>query len=78
MRTLVIGQRCLCTYCEIKIADGTSDAEIGAKTHEQRVEHFHPKDDVNLPPNWALHWPNLWAVCQGGLLPLSLFHELLC
>jgi uncharacterized protein (TIGR02646 family) len=65
-RTLVRGQRCLCAYCEIRIAEGTSDTEIDAKSHEQRVEHFHPKEDLSRPRNWALHWPNLWAVCQGG------------
>ena len=65
-RTLVAGQRCLCAFCEMRIADGMSDAEIAAKSREQRVEHFHPKDDRSRPPNWALHWPNLWAVCLGG------------
>lgn len=39
-RTLVRGQRCLCAYCEIEIAGGTDDADIDAKKHEQRVEHF--------------------------------------
>jgi uncharacterized protein (TIGR02646 family) len=65
-RTLVAGQRGLCAFCETRIADGMSDAEIAAKSREQGVEHFHPKDDVTRPPNWALHWPNLWAVCLGG------------
>lgn len=64
--TLVRGQRCLCAYCETRIADGTTDHEINARKTEQRVEHFHPKEDVDRPPNWALHWPNLWAVCHGG------------
>lgn len=65
-RTLVAGQRGLCAYCEMRIADGMGEAEIAAKSRQQRVEHFHPKDDVRRPPNWALHWPNLWAVCLGG------------
>ena len=64
--TLVKGQRCLCAFCEISIADNTDDATIEAKKHMQRVEHFHPKSDQNGPINWALHWPNLWAVCLGG------------
>ncbi len=65
-RTLVRGQRCLCAYCEIEIAGGTDDADIDAKKHEQRVEHFHPKEDRSGTLNWSLHWPNLWAVCLGG------------
>lgn len=65
-RTLVKGQRCLCAYCEIRIADGTDDASIHARRHEQRIEHFHPKRDRNGPVNWALHWPNVWVVCHGG------------
>ena len=64
--TLVRGQRCLCGFCEQRIADGTTDDEIAARRSEQRVEHFHPKADRQRPPNWALHWPNLWAVCTGG------------
>jgi|GEM_PF-99647 len=65
-RQLVKGQRCLCAFCEINIADGTSEEHLDARKREQRVEHFHPKEDVTRPPNWALHWPNLWAVCHGG------------
>ena len=65
-RTLVRGQRCLCAYCEIEIAGGMDDAGINAKKHEQRVEHFHPKEDRSATLNWALHWSNLWAVCPGG------------
>lgn len=64
--TLVRGHRCLCVYCETRIANGTSDEEILASRRDQRVEHFHPKSDMNHPPNWALHWPNMWAVCHGG------------
>jgi uncharacterized protein (TIGR02646 family) len=65
-RSLIRGQRCLCAYCEIRLADGLDDQAIDAKRHEQRVEHFHPKSDNSGPLNWALHWPNLWAVCLGG------------
>src|SRR4051794_17876168 len=65
-RTLVRAQRCLCAFCEMRIADGTDNAALDARKSEQRVEHFHPKDDTVRPPNWALHWPNLWTVCLGG------------
>jgi len=65
-RQLVRGQRCLCAFCELLIAGGTSDEQADARKREQRVEHFHPKEDPTRPPNWALHWPNLWAVCHGG------------
>jgi uncharacterized protein (TIGR02646 family) len=68
-RTLLKAQRCLCAFCETKLADGTSDAQLDARKHEQRVEHFHPKSDMVQPPNWALDWPNLWAVCMGGSNP---------
>jgi len=64
--TLVRGQRCLCAFCEVQIADECSDAAISKRKVDQRVEHFHPKSDTTRPPNWNLHWPNLWAVCLGG------------
>jgi uncharacterized protein (TIGR02646 family) len=64
--TLVCGQRCLCAFCEVQIAADCSDAAILERKAEQRVEHFHPKADTARPPNWNLHWPNLWAVCLGG------------
>jgi len=64
--TLVRGNRCLCAYCESRIAAGTSDEEIAASRRDQRVEHFHPKSDLKRPPNWAMHWQNMWAVCHGG------------
>lgn len=63
---LVKDQRGLCAYCEIRIAHELSDEKIAAKKAEQRIEHFHPKEDVQRPPNWALHWPNMWVVCHGG------------
>jgi uncharacterized protein (TIGR02646 family) len=65
-RSLIRGQRGLCAYCEIRLADGLDDQAIDAKRHEQRVEHFHPRSDNSDPLNWALHWLNLWAVCLGG------------
>ena len=65
-RTLVRGQRCLCAYCEIRIADGCDDQAIDARKHEQRIEHFHPKSDSSGSVNWALLWSNMWAVCHGG------------
>ena len=65
-QTLIKGQRGLCAYCEIKIADSLTPDDIHARRHEQRVEHFHPKEDRNGPVNWALHWSNLWVVCLGG------------
>jgi hypothetical protein len=46
-RTVVRGQRCLCAFCETRIADGTHDDEIDRKRDTQRVEHFHPKDDTH-------------------------------
>ena len=64
--SLVRSQRCLCAYCETRIAKGTTDELILESRRDQRVEHFHPKSDLNRPPNWALHWPNMWSVCHGG------------
>ncbi len=64
---LVRGQRGLCAYCERSIANGLTDAEIDVSRPNQQVEHFHPKSDAGGPINWALHWPNLWAVCRGGI-----------
>jgi uncharacterized protein (TIGR02646 family) len=65
-RTLVKSQRALCAYCEIRISSGVDDNAIEYAKSMQRVEHFHPKRDVQGNVNWALHWPNLWAVCKGG------------
>ncbi len=64
--TLVKGQRCLCAFCEIRIADRMDDESIHEKKHMQRVEHFHPKEDRNGIENWTLKWSNVWAVCLGG------------
>jgi uncharacterized protein (TIGR02646 family) len=63
---LVRGQRGLCAYCELRVADGLTDAQLDAGKQRQGVEHFHSKRDTAGPVNWALHWPNLWAVCLGG------------
>lgn len=65
-QTLIKGQRGLCAYCEIRIADNLAPETIATKRHEQRVEHFHPKEDRDGSINWALQWSNLWAVCLGG------------
>lgn len=74
-RTLLKAQRCLCAFCETKIADGTTNSQLDARKDEQRVEHFHPKSDKCQPPNWALNWPNLWAVCLGGSRPNKQIQE---
>ncbi len=55
---LVIQQGGLCAYCEIDIHDNDP--------LKCRVEHFHPKSDVNPQHNWALDWQNMLAVCNGG------------
>lgn len=54
-------QRGLCAYCEI---DLHIDAQRGLD--DFRVEHFIPKKPHNPPPNHALDWKNLLAVCTGG------------
>jgi uncharacterized protein (TIGR02646 family) len=66
---LVRGQRCLCAFCECSLATECSNEAIIERRAKQRVEHFHPKADPVRPPNWNLHWPNLWAVCLGGSDP---------
>ena len=48
----------LCAFCEIDIRDNDP--------LKCRVEHFHPKSDLNRPPNWALEWRNMLGVCNGG------------
>ena len=65
-QTLMQGQRGLCAYCEIRLVNSLTSEAIYAKRHEQRVEHFHPKEDRNGSVNWALRWSNLWVVCLGG------------
>ncbi|MFN0055151.1 MAG: hypothetical protein ACKV0T_23505 [Planctomycetales bacterium] len=65
-RTTLLDQRCLCARCEIYLAFGTALAATNATKANRRIEHFHPKSDFGGELNWGLHWPNLWAVCQGG------------
>lgn len=54
-------QRELCAYCEIRMA-----TFAGHGLDDFRVEHFHPKKPHLPPPNHALNWLNLLAVCCGG------------
>jgi uncharacterized protein (TIGR02646 family) len=59
---LIQDQKGLCAYCENNLladkqAQGTDDF---------RVEHFHPKNPHEPPPNHALDWKNLLGVCTGG------------
>lgn len=65
-QTLVRAQRGLCAYCEMRIADGLDPAAIDRRRDQQRIEHFHPKQDRSAGANWALNWANLWVVCLGG------------
>lgn len=53
-----LSQGGLCAYCEIDIRDNDP--------LKSRVEHFHAKSHTGTPINWALHWPNMLAVCAGG------------
>ena len=64
--TLVLGQRGLCAYCEILLTESLSPQDIQEKAAEQRIEHFHSKNDSSTATNWSLKWENLWAVCNGG------------
>jgi uncharacterized protein (TIGR02646 family) len=62
-RQLLIDQGGLCAYCEIDLVLNAVDGY-----DDFRVEHFFPKKP-QIPPtpiNYALHWPNLLAVCHGG------------
>ncbi len=58
---LRLDQRELCAYCEIRMATFN-----GQGLDDFRVEHFHPKKPHSPPPNHALNWQNLLAVCCGG------------
>jgi uncharacterized protein (TIGR02646 family) len=58
VKTLIFNdQGGLCAFCEEKVSDA----------YKQRVEHFHPKADINNSNhNWALDWINVIGVCLGG------------
>lgn len=47
----------LCAYCELV---ATKEA------HSLQVEHIVAKSYQDPTRNWALHWPNMLAVCPGG------------
>ncbi len=53
-----LSQGGLCAYCEIDIRDNDP--------LKSRVEHYHAKSHTGTLTNWALHWPNMLAVCAGG------------
>ncbi len=56
-KTLETDQSGLCAYCEIAATkDGNS----------LQVEHIVAKSCQDPACNWALHWPNMLAVCPGG------------
>lgn len=48
----------LCAYCEEKLPQNEPSL--------QRVEHFHPKEDVSSTHNWAFDWNNMIVTCHGG------------
>ena len=56
-RTLQTDQGGLCAYCELA---ATKDA------NGLQVEHVVAKSYHDPACNWALHWPNMLAVCTGG------------
>lgn len=51
----------LCAYCEIDLVETAADGDA-----DFRVEHFHPKSDINSARNWGLDWQNLLGCCHGG------------
>ena len=56
-KTLEADQSGLCAYCELAATkDGSS----------LQVEHIVAKSFQDPACNWALHWPNMLAVCTGG------------
>lgn len=59
-RTLQTDQGGLCAYCELA---ATKDA------NGLQVEHVVAKSYQDPGCNWALHWPNMLAVCTGGSRP---------
>lgn len=58
---LIDDQKGLCAYCEIDLKPGH-----GKGTDDFRVEHFHPENPHNPPPNHALDWSNMLGCCSGG------------
>ncbi|MFT4927488.1 MAG: hypothetical protein ACI8WB_003599 [Phenylobacterium sp.] len=60
-RALLADQRMLCAYCEIDLKLGH-----GIGLDDFRVEHFHPENPHNPPPNYALDWQNMLGCCSGG------------
>lgn len=55
--TLESDQCGLCAYCEIAASKDL---------YTLQVEHVVAKSYRDSSCNWALHWPNMLAVCQGG------------
>jgi uncharacterized protein (TIGR02646 family) len=58
--TLQTDQGGLCAYCELA---ATKEA------NSLQVEHVVAKSYRDPVCNWALHWPNMLAVCTGGSRP---------
>jgi uncharacterized protein (TIGR02646 family) len=58
--TLRTDQGGLCAYCELA---ATKEA------NSLQVEHVVAKSYRDPACNWALHWPNMLAVCTGGSRP---------
>jgi uncharacterized protein (TIGR02646 family) len=56
-KTLQSDQEGLCAYCEL---------EATKEANSLQVEHIVAKSHQDPARNWALHWPNLLAVCTGG------------
>lgn len=56
-KTLQTDQAGLCAYCEL---------EATKEANSLQVEHIVAKSHQDPACNWALHWPNLLAVCTGG------------
>jgi uncharacterized protein (TIGR02646 family) len=56
-KTLQADQTGLCAYCEL---------EATKEANSLQVEHIVAKSYQDPALNWALHWPNMLAVCTGG------------
>jgi uncharacterized protein (TIGR02646 family) len=56
-KTLQTDQAGLCAYCEL---------EATKEANSLQIEHIIAKSHQDPACNWALHWPNLLAVCTGG------------